>query len=115
VNLDVVHHGATVSAKGELDISTVGRLCQLLHQAAIAVPQPPRLIVDLSGLTFCDSTGLRGLIGGVKEVGVRGGKAVVVVEPGGMLDRLLDLTGMGEFLRVADSVEAAERRLTPRA
>jgi anti-sigma B factor antagonist len=72
------------------------------------------LIVDLTGLEFCDSTGLRGLIGGVKEVDVLGGKAVVAVEPGGMLDRLLDLSGLSEFLRVTDSVEAAERRLTGR-
>ena len=100
---------------GELDIATVAQLCRAIHTAATGAARPPRLIVDLMGLTFCDSTGLRALIGAVKEVGVLGGKAVLAVEPGGMLDRLLDLSGLSEFLRVTDSVEAAERRLTRRA
>ena len=102
-----------VRVTGDLDISTVAQLCRAIHTAASKTPRP-RLIVDLTGLEFCDSTGLRGLIGGVKEVDVLGGKAVVAVEPGGMLDRLLDLSGLSEFLRVTDSVEAAERRLTGR-
>ena len=102
-----------VRVTGDLDISTVAHLCRAIHTAATRAPRP-RVIVDLTGLAFCDSTGLRGLIGGVKEVDVLGGKAVVAVQPGGMLDRLLDLSGLSEFLRVSDSVEAAERRLTGR-
>jgi anti-sigma B factor antagonist len=101
-----------VRVTGELDISTVAQLCRAIHTAAT---RTPRLIVDLTGLTFCDSTGLRGLIGGVKEVDVLGGRAVLVVQPDGMLDRLLDLSGLTEFLRVTDSVEAAQQRLTRRS
>jgi anti-sigma B factor antagonist len=113
--LDVVIVDSTVRATGELDISTVAQLCRAIHTAATGAPQPPRLIVDLTGLTFCDSTGLRALIGAIREVAVLGGKAVVAVEPDGMLDRLLDLSGLSEFLRVTDSVEAAQRRLTRRS
>ena len=40
-----------------------------------------------------------------------GGKAVLAVKPGSTLDRLLDLSGLGEFLRVEASAEAALRRL----
>jgi hypothetical protein len=40
---------------------------------------------------------------------------VLAVEPGGMLERLLDLSGLREFLRVTDSVDAAVARLTARA
>jgi anti-anti-sigma factor len=100
-----------VRATGELDLSTVAQLCHTIHTAATATARP-RLIVDLSGLGFCDSTGLRGLIGAIKEVGVLGGRAVVVVEAGGMLDRLLDLSGLREFLRVTDSLETARRYLS---
>jgi anti-anti-sigma factor len=99
----------TVRATGELDLSTVAQLCHTIHTAALA---NPRLIVDLSKLRFCDSTGLRGLIGAMKEVDVLGGRAVMVVEPGGMLDRLLDLSGLREFLRVTDSFDTARRHLT---
>jgi anti-sigma B factor antagonist len=99
-----------VRASGELDLSTVAQLCHAIHVVA-ATRARPRLIVDLTGLEFCDSTGLRGLIGGIKEVDVLGGKAVVAVHPGGVLDRLLDLSGLREFLRVTDSVVAAQHRL----
>ena len=103
-----------VRVSGELDISTVGQLARAIHVAATGAVKPPRLIVDLMALTFCDSTGLRALIGAVKEVDVLGGRAVLAVAPDGMLDRLLDLSGLSEFLRVTASVEAAERRLTAR-
>ena len=104
----------TVRATGELDISTVALLCRAIHAAALAAPKPPRLIVDLTALTFCDSTGLRALIGAVKEVDVLGGRAVLALESGGMLEQLLDLSGLSEFLRVTNTLEAAERRLTAR-
>ena len=102
----------TVRATGELDISTVAVLCRAIHVAATGAVKPPRLIVDLMALTFCDSTGLRALIGAVKEVDVLGGRAVLAVAPDGMLDRLLDLSGLREFLRVTPSVEAAQQRLS---
>ena len=104
-----------VRVSGELDLSTVAQLARTVHVAATGAAKPPRLIVDLLGLTFCDSTGLRALIGAVKEVDVLGGRAVLAVERDGMLDRLLDLSGLSEFLRVTDSVEAAGRRLAARS
>ena len=70
------------------------------------------MVIDLTGVSFCDSTGLRALIGAVREVEVLGGRAVVAVEPEGALDRVLTLSGLGEFLRVCDSAEAAAARLS---
>jgi anti-sigma B factor antagonist len=105
-----------VRVSGELDISTVAQLCRAIAATATgAAVKPPRLVVDLTALEFCDSTGLRALIGAVKEVGVLGGKAVLAVTPAGTLDHLLNLSGLREFLRVADSVDAAVARLTPRS
>ena len=101
-----------VRVSGDLDISTVAQLARAIHVAATGAVKPPRLIVDLMALTFCDSTGLRALIGAVKEVDVLGGRAVLAVAPDGMLDRLLDLSGLREFLRVSESVEIAVERLT---
>ena len=70
------------------------------------------MVIDLTGVSFCDSTGLRALIGAVREVEVLGGRAVVAAEPGGALDRMLTLSGLREFLRVSDSADAAAARLT---
>jgi anti-sigma B factor antagonist len=95
---------------GELDLSTVTQLTGAIERAA-APARRPRLVVDLTGLEFCDSTGLRALICAVREVEVLGGRVVVAVAPDGPLDRLVELAGLREFLRVADSPEAALRRL----
>jgi anti-sigma B factor antagonist len=105
-----------VRVTGELDISTVAQLVRVIGAAASgAAVKPPRLVVDLTALEFCDSTGLRALIGAVKEVHVLGGKVVLAVAPAGMLDHLLELSGLREFLRVTDTVDAAVARLTPRS
>ncbi len=100
-----------VRVGGELDLSTAAQLCRTIHTAAEAALRPPRIVVDLTELEFCDSTGLGALVGAVREVRVLGGKAVLAVRPGSTLDRLLELSGLGEFLRVADTPDDALRRL----
>jgi anti-sigma B factor antagonist len=93
--------------RGELDLSTAGRLCRAIQ----AVAGSRRLVIDLSELAFCDSTGLRALMSAVREIEVLGGKAALAVTPGGGFERLLQLTGVGEFLKTAGSPEAALQRL----
>jgi anti-anti-sigma factor len=96
-----------VRARGELDLLTAGRLCRAIQAAGGA----RRVMIDLSGLGFCDSTGLRALLSAVREIEVSGGKAAIAVTPGGPFARVLELTGLGEFLHTADSPEAALARL----
>jgi anti-sigma B factor antagonist len=96
-----------IRVRGELDLSTAPRLCGTVERVA----GNRRVMIDLSGLEFCDSTGLRALVGATREIEINGGKAALVVPPGGLLARLLELSGLGEFLRVAPSPEAALRRL----
>src|SRR3954451_22258298 len=82
---------SVVRVSGELDLSTAAQLCRAIQTAAAGTRlRPPRVVIDLTDLEFCDSTGLRALIGAVGEVRVRGGKAVVAATPGGALDRLLE-------------------------
>lgn len=99
-----------IRVRGELDLSTAGRLCRTV-QAVAGARRRMRVLLDLSGLDFCDSTGLRALVGAVREVEINGGRAALAVPPGGMLDRIFDLSGLGEFLRVSPSVEAARKLL----
>jgi anti-anti-sigma factor len=96
--------------RGELDLSTAGRLARTV-QAVGGVRRRSRLVIDLTELEFCDSTGLRALMSAVREIEVLGGRAAIAVTPGGPFDRLLELTGRAEFLRCADSAESALRRL----
>ncbi len=46
-----------MSVQGEIDLYTVPRLQRALA-AALAAGGPVRLVVDLSGVDFCDSTGV---------------------------------------------------------
>ena len=64
---------------GELDLATAPRLCSLLDAARIQ--RVKRLVVDLTGVDFCDSTGLRALMGASTELRVGGGRLAVAVLP----------------------------------
>jgi anti-sigma B factor antagonist len=96
-----------VRVGGELDISTVAQLCRAIHVAATGAVRPPRLIVDLTALTFCDSTGLRALIGASTELRVSGGRLAIACLSGGPVGRLFDIVGARETLRVHDTADAA--------
>jgi len=52
---------ATVRLSGELDISTAAALERVLADFAVA-GEPSRIVMDLRGLRFMDSTGLRLLV-----------------------------------------------------
>jgi anti-anti-sigma factor len=100
-----------IRVRGELDLSTAGRLCRTV-EAVSGARRRMRVLLDLSELAFCDSTGLRALVGAVREVEINGGRAAVIVPPDSVLHRILDLSGLGEFLRVAPTAEAAQQRLS---
>jgi anti-sigma B factor antagonist len=99
-------HGVTVlAARGELDLATAPRLTALLD--ATRSNGTRRVLVDLSGVEFCDSTGLRALIGAAVEVRAAGGRLAITAGPDdGAVARLLRVTGATEWLEV-HSDEAA--------
>lgn len=59
------------------------------------------LVVDLSAVDFIDSTGLGVLIGGLKRARSRGGD-LKVAGLHGRLEKVFELTGLGEVLAVVD-------------
>lgn len=75
-----------------------------------AVPGISRLVIDLSGLTFCDSTGLAELLWVLqrsRETGTR----LMLAGTNRTLRHMLTTTGLLSFFEMADSVEEAlERR-----
>jgi anti-sigma B factor antagonist len=102
---------SVVRARGELELATAARLCAVTDMAAVRARGVPRVVIDLTGVSFCDSTGLRALLGAVREVEVLGGAVMVALVPDSAPARLLELSGLREFVPVADSAEAARRRL----
>jgi anti-anti-sigma factor len=99
-----------VHACGELDLQTAAALCAPLD-AAIRAPRA-RVLLDLGDVTFCDSTGLRVLMGVVQEARAHRSRLVIVVPPGSGVARLIELTGTGEFLPLVADREAGDRLLS---
>ena len=105
-------HGVQVlRVSGEIDFHSVPRFQDALEKAVAAAqrdeaPSARVLVVDLSELGFMDSMGLGTLIGSTEEFREGGGEVRLVVL-GGEVMRVLEVTGMGEALRVYRDVPSA--------
>ena len=93
-----------LSLGGELDIATTPTVRSAID-AAIA-GGAKRIIVDLTGLSFIDSTGLGVLIGGLRRARENDGRVVLVATEGRIL-RLLRVTGLVRIFQVYESLDAA--------
>ena len=90
------------AVSGELDLATSPVLEQEIERVGDA--DVDLLIVDLRDLRFMDSTGLHALVKAHKQAH-DAGRRFAVVQGGAQIERLLDLTGVGELLNVAQSPE----------
>ncbi|MER7004727.1 STAS domain-containing protein [Dactylosporangium sp. NPDC000555] len=81
----------TVTASGELDMTTAPELINVLRKA-IHRHGPSRVDLDLTGVTFMDSTGLQVLVAANTDVG--GELRITGTSP--TVHRLLQLTGVLE-------------------
>jgi anti-anti-sigma factor len=78
-----------LTLRGELDLGSAGRLEQALAEA------DGDIVLDLRGLTFMDSTGVRVLL----ETAERSGPALRIVPPeGGEARVTIEETGIGPLL-----------------
>jgi anti-sigma B factor antagonist len=89
-----------VALRGELDVSTAPRFNAVLSDARIR--RCHTLVVDLSELTFMDSTGLSAVLVGEMHARTRGQRFAVVRGPR-HVQELFRLTGVDHFLEVLDS------------
>ena len=98
------HRGAaqtTLELTGELDLAAVDSvracLASLEHDAAA------RILVDIGGLTFMDSSGLALLVE-ARQAAATAGREFLVTQPHGQVRTLFRLTGMldGFVLHAAD-------------
>ena len=90
--------------RGELDLATAPRLAVRIDGARRT---SKRLLVDLTTAEFCDSTGLRAIIGCRQEVVAHGGRMVVAVTADSAVGRMFALAGAPEVLPVYETVDAA--------
>lgn len=86
---------ATLVLNGDLDVSSVPRLRDVVQQA-LATGEP-NVELDLGDVGFVDSTGLGVLIGAQRRA-EESGQRFVLVSVSPSLQRVLDLTGVREML-----------------
>lgn len=99
---------ALVQARGEIDIATSPRLFDAL---LVAVDHCPRVVVDMSEVTFVDSTGLNVLVSGFHHARGQQGD-LALVGPVGIVRNALHVTGLHRLFVIRDSVEEASSAIT---
>jgi anti-sigma B factor antagonist len=104
-------YGALLAITGELDLATVPRVRAATAEAPVA--GAGTVVVDLTGVTFMDSTGIAVLIALEHELTERAGRMAIAC-PEGPARLLLDVTGLTEQLAVHPTREAAEAAVAER-
>lgn len=96
-------HGdhTVVTAGGEIDLYTAPRL-QAEFTSALR-EGPSRIVVDLSGVEFCDSTGMNVLLAALKRARERGG-SLELAGPRPAVRKILQVTGLDTVFSVHDTV-----------
>jgi anti-sigma B factor antagonist len=101
--------GATfVNVEGELDLDGAPELCAAIEHNQRSAGRE-QVFVDLTRVGFCDSTGLRALIGAAREVTVNGGRLVVIVSEDGPVRRMIAMAGAEEFLAMTSDGDQIRR------
>jgi anti-sigma B factor antagonist len=86
-----------VRFEGELDLDTAPALCVRL--AAARARRSRAVVLDLSRMTFCDSQGLRALIGEQREMRIAGKRFGIIEPEDEDVQRIFDLAGVREMLQ----------------
>jgi anti-sigma B factor antagonist len=85
---------------GELDLASADTLDAELQR--IEALDPRWILVDLSGLEFIDSTGIRALVRAYHRQPENSSPRLGLCRPAGQVKRVLELAGIREFVTVLD-------------
>jgi anti-sigma B factor antagonist len=88
---------AVVTLVGEIDMSTAPRLSGIITE--LFSDAPPRVVLDMTGVTFCDSQGLGTLVV-LSRKATMAQSCLVLTKVGDFLLRVLDITGLRPALMI---------------
>jgi anti-sigma B factor antagonist len=94
---------ATVNLTGEIDMLTATRLSNTVND--ILSDPPPRIVLNLAGVTFCDSQGLGTLVVLSRKASTAQ-SVLVLTNVGDFLLRVLDITGLRSALMIRNEPAA---------
>ena len=104
--IDVAEQGerTLLNLSGELDLATVGELEAALTSRLEAGES---VVVDLRGLAFMDSSGVRALVAAHQSAQDGAGSLVIVRAPRGTeVDRVIDVSGIATALGMVNEPPA---------
>jgi anti-sigma B factor antagonist len=90
---------ATVSVRGEVDVYTAPQLRERLY--GVVAEGSSRVVLDLSAMTFIDSTGLGVVVGALKRLRESGGD-LVLRSPSRSTRKVLEITGLTRIVEILD-------------
>lgn len=98
--------GPVLEMFGELDYANVTELHEALRGLALRPGQC--LVLDLSGLEFCDSSGITALIAARSNAQVEQADVALAAVPPNML-RVLRIVGLDQIFTIHPDIETATR------
>jgi anti-anti-sigma factor len=96
---------AHVTLRGELDLATAPELEQLVNER---IDSSQEVVVDLRGLEFMDSSGIRVLVAAHARAGRTGVRLFIVrPEPGSAVAKIVEVAGLDRELNLLDDPSRA--------
>lgn len=93
-----------MTASGEIDLYTAPRLHSELA-AVVKEGGPARVVVDMSGVEFCDSTGMNVLLSCLRQARERGGE-LELAAPRPAVRKILQVTGLDAVFTIVNDAAA---------
>jgi anti-sigma B factor antagonist len=94
-----------VIASGEIDLYTAPRLHSELAAVIASAAPASRVIIDMSGVEFCDSTGMNVLLSCLRQVQERGGE-LELAAPRPAVRKILQVTGLDSVFTIVNEPTA---------
>src|ERR1700744_2000714 len=88
-----------VLAIGEIDLYTAPRLQSELTAVIASAAPASRVVVDMSGVEFCDSTGMNVLLSCLRQARERGGE-LELAAPRPAIIKILAVTGLDSVFTI---------------
>lgn len=93
-----------VALAGEIDLYTAPRLQSALG-SALGAEGPVRIVVDMSAVEFCDSTGMNVLLAAYRQASEQGGE-LALAAPRPSVRKILEVTGLEAVFTIYDDLTA---------
>jgi anti-anti-sigma factor len=97
-----------VALRGELDFADAPSLGRMLDE--LRADGAREVVIDLSELTFIDSSGISALVGAARAVSSDGG-TLVVASPTPHVRRVFEIVNLSELVPVEEGLDGALQRI----